>query len=208
MRNKIIRELYLLPRWEQRAILWLSFLLLITSAARVAVGVMPPREPPGMAEFMEEAQMMMDSLRAVEFQRIDLNRADSTALIPLPGIGPAFASRIVKYRELLGGYVSYDQLKEVYGLPGETVRMLRDRAFIDTLAVRKLDLDSVSFRQLLRHPYLGYEQVRTLIRYREVMGGIGSINELIVNELIPDSALVKLAPYLQFGPPSAEGDEK
>ncbi|MGW8314213.1 MAG: helix-hairpin-helix domain-containing protein [Bacteroidales bacterium] len=208
MRNKIVRELYLLPRWEQKAILWLSCLLLLTSAVRLAVGVIPPREPPGISEFMEEAQRMMDSLHTIKLQRIDLNRADSSALLPLPGIGPAFAARIVKYRELLGGYVSHDQLREVYGLPGETIRMLVERVFIDTLAIRKLNLDTVSFRQLLRHPYLGYEQVRTLIRYREVMGGIESIDELITNELIPDTTLVKLAPYLRFGPPPDRGDEK
>lgn len=208
MRKKVIREIYLLPRWEQKAILWLSLLLLMSLVVRMAVGMMPPGEPPGMAEFMEEARMMKDSIHAMEYQQIDLNRADSTALLPLPGIGPVFASRIVKYRELLGGYVSLDQLKEVYGLSEETVGALRGRVFLDTALVRKLDLDSVSFGQLLRHPYMEYEQVRTLFRYRELMGGIESENVLIDNALMPDSTLIKIKPYLHWDPPHSGGAEK
>lgn len=161
-----------------------------------------------MSEFMAEAGMMMDSLRALELQRIDLNRADSSELIRLPGIGPVFAGRIVKYRELLGGYHRHQQLKEVYGLPEETVGLLQEKVFIDTAAVRKLDLQTATFRQLLRHPYLGYEEVRTIVRYRDLMGGISSINELIDNELITDSLWVKIAPYLCCGPLLKAGVEK
>lgn len=208
MRNRILRELYLLPRWEQKAILWLSSLLVITSVARVTIGLLPAREPPGMSEFIAEAQMMMDSLHALKLQRIDLNRTDSSELIRLPGIGPVFAGRIVKYRELLGGYHRHEQLKEVYGLPEETVGLLQEKVFIDTAAVRKLDLQTATFRQLLRHPYLGYEQVRTIVRYRDFMGGIKSINELIDNELISDSVWIKVVPYLRCGPPLAAGVEK
>jgi DNA uptake protein ComE-like DNA-binding protein len=207
MRNKIIRDYYLLPRWEQKAILWISLILLFSAAARLAVETIPPGEPPGVDEFLEEARMMADSLRAETLQQIDLNRADSSALLPLPGIGPVFASRIIKYRELLGGYVSHDQLKEVYGLPEETVRMMRDRVFIDTLAIRKIDLETASFRQLLRHPYLEYEQVKALLRYREWMGGFQSFNDLIDNALISDSALMKIAPYLQWDSSPSERSE-
>ena len=197
-----------MPRWEQKAILWLSSLLMVTSIARVIVGMSPAREPPGMSEFMAEARMMMDSLHALELQRIDLNRADSSELIRLPGIGPVFAGRIVKYRELLGGYHRHEQLQEVYGLPEETVGLLQEKVFIDTAAVRQLDLQTATFRQLLRHPYLGYEQVRTIVRYRDLMGGIESIKELVDNELVSDSLWVKIAPYLRCGPPLAVGVEK
>ena len=104
MLKKVIREIYLLPRWEQKAILLFSLFLIAGSGIRVVVEVIPERDPPGTNEFLHEARIMMDSLELRARPRLlDLNRADSADLLPLPGIGPVFASRIIRYRDLLGG---------------------------------------------------------------------------------------------------------
>jgi len=50
---------------------------------------------------------------------VDLNDADSVTLLTLYGIGPSFAKRIIKYRNLLGGFYSKNQLLEVYGFDQE-----------------------------------------------------------------------------------------
>jgi DNA uptake protein ComE-like DNA-binding protein len=200
MFRKYIREMFLLPRGEQRAIVILSLLLILSTAARIVVGLMPARDPPGLNEFIDETRILTEAgadLDVVQF--IDLNRADSLDLIPLPGIGPVFASRIVKYRNLLGGFVSHEQLTEVYGLPGEMVEMLRLRTVIDTSIIRKIDLNTVTFRDLLRHPYFQIELVREIMNFRELMGSIQSTEALKVNNLIPDSTLAKISPYLSWG---------
>jgi DNA uptake protein ComE-like DNA-binding protein len=197
MFKKILRELYMLPRGEQRAMLLLSLLLILTASVRIVVGFIPEKEPPGLDEFIEETRIFMEGIEKLsQAQRIDLNRADSADLLPLPGIGPVFASRIIKYRNLLGGYVSHDQLREVYGLPGETVEMMRERTRIDTGAVRKMNLDSISFAELLRHPYFRIELVRDLMDYRKTMGAIQSLEALKINKLVPDSTLKRISPYL------------
>lgn len=132
------------------------------------------------------------------YPRIDLNRADSVQLLPLPGIGPVFAGRIVKYRNLLGGFVSADQLEEVYGIPPETVEKVRDRIFIDSAAIRKIKLDSATFGELLRHPYLDYHAVKALVEYREFKGEISSLNELQIHRILHDTCLSKLDSYFDF----------
>ena len=76
------------------------------------------------------------------------------------------------------------------------------------MRVRKLNLNSVSFGQLLRHPYMAYDQVQILFRYRGMMGGFKSVNDLIDNELSPDSTLVKIKPYLYWEPSASGGAEK
>ena len=197
MFKKFLRELYMLPRGEQRAIVLLSLLLILSTSVRIAIGYFPRKEPPGLDEFIEETRIFLEGIeRSAEVQRIDLNRTDSVNLLPLPGIGPVFASRIIKYRNLLGGYVSHDQLKEVYGLPDETVEMMRERTIIDTAAVRKINLDSISFGELLRHPYFQIELVRDLMEFRKTMGSIDSMDVLKINKLAPDSILNKISPYL------------
>jgi len=57
---------------------------------------------------------------------VELNSADSTELVQLTGIGSVFANRILKYRELLGGFYSTAQLLEVYNFHVETFKKIEN----------------------------------------------------------------------------------
>ena len=94
---------------------------------------------------------------------IDLNSADTTLLKRVPGIGSSFARRIVKYRDLLGGYYVVEQLQEVYGMDRERYDAIHPYFTVGT-AVRPLTLtiDSISY-----HPYLSWRHKRTLRRLLE-----------------------------------------
>lgn len=226
MIKKILRELFLLPRGEQRALILLSMLLILSIGVRMAVQLLPSRPPPGMEHFILESHALIaamegkDNLNNSAFTKkslpkpkdtfgrsqvrvnqtpIPVNSADSVQLLPLPGIGPVYAGRIIRYRELLGGYVQIDQLNEVYGLEEETIEMITDLIIIDQSMIRKIKLDSATFTQLLRHPYLQYEDVKSLVSFREFKSGIDSIQELRANHLLSDSTLEKIGPYLHFG---------
>ncbi len=237
MSKRLYREFYLLPRGEQRGLILLSLLLILSLLFRISVALLPDREPEGMEEFKREASMLMasfaeadsiekdqkDSIRRSDSVRwstsgrstqaypytyprktgepilpIDINRADSLQLLPLPGIGPVFAGRLIKYRGLLGGYAFLDQLKEVYGMSMETFDLIADRIVIDTTLIIKLDLNSATFRELLRHPYLEYEDVKALVNYRDFAETIQSLRELEDNFILADSVLKKVTPYLYF----------
>lgn len=56
---------------------------------------------------------------------VDLNRADTTALETLPGVGPALAQRIIDWRSANGGFSSVEQLLEVSGIGPRTLEQLR-----------------------------------------------------------------------------------
>lgn len=129
---------------------------------------------------------------------VHLNTADSVSLLSLPGIGPVFAGRIVKYRRLLGGFYSPDQLREVYGMKEETIEQITPFLLMDSLEQVKLHVNTFSFRDLLRHPYLEYEDVKALVSYIDLEGAIDSMGELRDNNLLPEAILDRIEPYLDF----------
>lgn len=49
-------------------------------------------------------------------QRVNVNKADQESLESLPGIGPAYAGRIIKYRNKHGGFESMEELKKINGI--------------------------------------------------------------------------------------------
>lgn len=130
---------------------------------------------------------------------IDLNRCDSASLEALPGIGPVLSARIIRYRNLLGGYARVSQLREVYGLPEETFLMIEKRLFADSLAVRRIDINKAQYRDLIRLPYLEKSEVAGILKFRELEGRIASMSDLTVNKLIPPEKVARLSPYIEFG---------
>ncbi|MBS0011478.1 MAG: helix-hairpin-helix domain-containing protein, partial [Bacteroidales bacterium] len=129
---------------------------------------------------------------------IDLNRADSAELEALPGIGPVLSVRIIKYRYLLGYYYSTDQLKDVYGLDDEVIEMNRHRFTCDTKMIRKININTASYPDLLRHPYINRDQVEVIMTYRRLSGQFTDSRELISNRICTKEEAEKLRPYLQF----------
>jgi DNA uptake protein ComE-like DNA-binding protein len=130
---------------------------------------------------------------------IDLNNCDSASLEALPGIGPVLSARIIRYRNLLGGYASVNQLREVYGLSEETFLMIENRLFADSLSVRKIDVNKAQYRDLIRLPYLDKSEVAGILKFRELEGRIRSMSDLTVNKIIDSEKVARLSPYIEFG---------
>jgi competence protein ComEA len=128
--------------------------------------------------------------------QIPLNTADSSDLASIYGIGPVLSVRIIKYRKLLGGYVSKDQLLEVYGMTSENFSNIRDFVFIDSSAIIRINLNKAVEKDLSAHPYLNDYQARSLIAYREIKGRFLSTDEIIRNSLLPEDIYKKIRPYL------------
>ncbi len=127
-------------------------------------------------------------------QTIEINTADSTLLQRIPGIGPYYASKIIRYRNRLGGFVSVSQIKEVHGVPDDIEQWLK----INKAETTKLKINKAEFKQLLRHPYFNYEQVVAIFNYRKVYGNIHNISELANYTAFSPPDFVRLTPYLDY----------
>ena len=130
------------------------------------------------------------------FTPIELNNADSADLVKLNGIGPVYAKRILKYRDLLGGFYSVSQLLEVYNFPEETFQKIENNILVDTLLLKKIRLNFAEYPDLIRHPYLNKKQVGALLNFREKNGSFHALEQLLSNGLIDNDTFSKLRPYL------------
>lgn len=132
---------------------------------------------------------------------LDLNSVDSLTLRCVPGIAEKSASMIIRYRERLGGFYDPSQLAEL--LTWESAQQHLDEwceewFVADTTKIRPLNVNSASFKELLRHPYLSFDQTKALVNYRERHRGIPSIMALRMLEDFSESDIARLTPYLSF----------
>ncbi|MFO7615131.1 MAG: helix-hairpin-helix domain-containing protein [Bacteroidales bacterium] len=127
---------------------------------------------------------------------IELNAADSSGLVRLPGIGPYYAARIIQYREKLGGFHNSQQLLEIKGIDSLRLAGFSGQLSIDTLLIRKMELNNVSFKEMLRHPYFEYFLVKAVFSYRDKVRRISSVKELRDMDIMYDELFEKIAPYL------------
>lgn len=129
---------------------------------------------------------------------LDINSCDSASLEALPGIGPVLSARIIKYRKLLGGFTRVEQIKEVYGLTEETYELISGRIYIDTAFVKRININSAGFKELIRIPYLEKYDVTAILRYRELKGRITGTGDLVENKILTKEKAEKSGPYLKF----------
>ena len=109
---------------------------------------------------------------------VDLNTVDSTTLVELPQIGGYMASRIVEFREKLGGFVNVEQLHDVKGMDDARFAMIHPYIKIGEVEIRKIDVNRADFKTLVHHPYLSYEQVKRIFNQREKRGMIKNWEQL------------------------------
>jgi len=127
---------------------------------------------------------------------VELNSAGTNELISLNGIGSVFAERILKYRDLLGGFHSKHQLLEVYNFPPETFITIEKNILVDSVQLRKIRINFAEYAELLRHPYLNKKQVEAILSHRSRNGTFQNPEELKSIATIDTATFVKIRPYL------------
>ena len=130
---------------------------------------------------------------------LDINEADSIAFEKLPAIGEKLSSRIVRYRERLGGFISVLQVKEVYGISDSAFNLIFPLLMIDKdFKPKQIDINAVEYAALRRHPYVTHDFAKLVMAYRKVNGAYKGKLDLEKVEELDKEMIQKLLPYLVF----------
>ncbi|MBR6540044.1 MAG: helix-hairpin-helix domain-containing protein [Bacteroidales bacterium] len=152
----------------------------------------------------EKKNVTKDSVYGTKIQQeyrqpemIDLNKADSTSLVGLYGIGPYYATKILRYRERLGGsFVSIHQLKEIDGFTQEKFQSIENRVCINENGIIRFSFWEIDDTFLKKHPYIGAYAARGVMlflsRNQELRGLSGKeVLDIMEKEKVLSAEVVK-----------------
>ncbi|MEO8771819.1 MAG: helix-hairpin-helix domain-containing protein [Ferruginibacter sp.] len=127
---------------------------------------------------------------------IDINNADSSTYISLPGIGPGYAKRILKFRDKLGGFYKIEQVAETFGLPDSTFQKIKSYLQVSGENIKQININTATLDELKEHPYIRYQIANAIIQYRTQHGNFVDVDDIKKIMLVSNELFGKLAPYL------------
>ncbi|PQJ81228.1 ComEA family DNA-binding protein [Polaribacter glomeratus] len=120
-----------------------------------------------------------DILNAVARSTTDINKATAADFKTINGIGFAFSERIIQYRSKLQGFTFENQLYEVWGLDKIVAdKVLSTFKIVDRPIIKKVNVNTVTFKDLLKNPYINYELCKKIFNYRDEVAELQDISEL------------------------------
>ena len=131
------------------------------------------------------------------YVQLDINTVDSVELQKIPGIGQKTASRIVQYREKLGGFVHLNQLKEVYAIDSNRFLQIEPYLYADKTKIKKININKAEIKELVRHPYIEYYLAKSIVVHRQNYGKYNSVEDIKKAVHFYDELYQKIIPYLE-----------
>lgn len=128
---------------------------------------------------------------------VSINRCDTTELMKLPKIGGFRARKIIEYRDKLGGFYEIAQLLQVYSIDSTLISEIGKYITIDTSAIKKININEASFKEIVHHPLICYETTKNIVNYKRIVGVIKSVQELRDNNIVSADEYTTLKNYIK-----------
>jgi competence protein ComEA len=129
---------------------------------------------------------------------ININTADTSELDLLKGISFATASRVLRYKERLGGYINKEQLKEVWGMDSNTYEILIANTIIEQNSQKHININKADLKTLGSHPYIGYKLAKLIVNYRTQHGDYVTVRDLLKIHVMNEEIFAKIEPYISI----------
>lgn len=129
---------------------------------------------------------------------LDVNDATKEDFMKVFGIGEAISDRIITQRNTLGGFVSMEQMNEIWGLSPEVVTNLNKYFTLNKIpSIKKIDINNASIKELGQFLYFRYPISKNIVTYRSMNGDL-KIEDLSNIKGFPVDKIKIIALYLEF----------
>jgi competence protein ComEA len=129
---------------------------------------------------------------------LEINEADTVDFERINGIGKVLASRIIRFRNALGGFLTISQVGEIYGLERHLIDSIGKYFYISEAQVRQIPINVASESTLGSHPYVSKRQAAAIVAYRIQNGEFANLEQLKNVKMVGDSTFKKILPYLKI----------
>ncbi|MBR0078587.1 MAG: helix-hairpin-helix domain-containing protein [Bacteroidales bacterium] len=136
--------------------------------------------------------------QSYRIEMVELNTCDTSDIVRIPQFGSKRAQKIVEYRDRLGGFHSLEQLHEIYILQNVNLDYCEKYFTINPYLVKKIKVNTMSYKELKAHPYFDAYLAKTVVAYREKNGKIRNLAEFQKITHAYQELMDKLSPYLSF----------
>ncbi|TVZ09063.1 competence ComEA-like helix-hairpin-helix protein [Cellulophaga sp. RHA_52] len=151
------------------------------------------------SKFDKKITVANKSSRNINYTVKDINNATAIDLQVVSGIGEKISSRIVKFRDRLGGFVVNEQLQDVYGLDKEVLnRLLKQFKVISKPVISKININEASAYEISKLVYIKYDVAKAIVVYREENGRFTSFNDLVNIEGFTVNKIDRIKLYLSI----------
>jgi DNA uptake protein ComE-like DNA-binding protein len=130
--------------------------------------------------------------------KLELNLCDTSEIVVVPQFGSKRAQKLVEYREKLGGFYAFEQVKEVFILQNIEVAFLEKYFTLDVSLIRKININSASYKELVAHPYIDSYLAKIIVNHREKKGKFASMEEIQKATNAYQELIEKLKYYIDF----------
>jgi DNA uptake protein ComE-like DNA-binding protein len=130
--------------------------------------------------------------------KLELNLCDTSEIVVVPQFGAKRAQKLVEYREKLGGFYAFEQLMEIYVLQNIEVDLLKKYFTLNPSLIRKININSATYKELTTHPYIDSYLAKMILNYREKNGKFSSLEEVQKATNAYQELVEKLRYYIEF----------
>ena len=132
-----------------------------------------------------------------EITTVDINKATLKDFTFIEGVDEYLSERIIKYRSKLQGFSFKEQLLEVWGLDELIAnKILSTFSIKNKPIIKKVNINTASFKEVLSNPYIDYELCVKIFDYRDEVAELQSISEIKNIEGFPIKKYNRIVLYL------------
>lgn len=147
---------------------------------------------------VDKSLQSLSKRQLYDIVKLNINVCDSIDVLNVPQFGAKRAQKLIEYRDQLGGFTTFEQVREVYILQNIEDELLQKFFYIDFSSVRKINVNTADYKTLAAHPYLDGYLAKLIVNHRERKGKIRDIYHFQEITNAYAELIAKLKPYLEF----------